>query len=129
MHFDTIRRVFAYPPLPPQPPSPSPSPPTSSPPPSPRPPPSPPPQPAAVTFTTVFQADFTTLYVLQQAQFRAAYAAALLAAAPGATLTIDSVAAGSVRVGTTLTFPPNATTTPSGYSCLPVRFYSSVSAS
>ena len=77
---------------------------------------------AVVNFTLVFAADYATLYgatTAAQNAFRAAFVAVIQAAAPGATVQIDNVVPGSVRVAARVAFPPAASGLIAGYSCAP----------
>jgi hypothetical protein len=104
------RIALTGPPLPPAPPRP---PPLAPPPPPPHPP--PPPlfedaHAAIIRFTVTFDADFATLYdasAAQRAAFERAFTDAI-ASASGASVQIDSVVAGSVRVVARAAFAPAA---------------------
>jgi hypothetical protein len=75
---------------------------------------------AVINFTLVFAADYATLYGVtapQQGAFRAAFEAAVVAAAENATVQIDSVVPGSVRVTARVAFAPATSGLLSGYSC------------
>jgi hypothetical protein len=72
--------------------------------------------PAVLAFTTVFEADYATVYAASaatRAAFTQAFVASVQGVVPSAIVTVDSVQQGSIRVAAHVSFPPAVAAFPS----------------